>query len=125
MKKLILIAALLAGASTQAYAAPKHAPAGQYYEARAWVSGFLIRASMVCSDGKYDWKAMSITGIKLLAGDMRPISNGYPETVKAWLTHGTELFNNGVMTDGVDAACVVARRNVAEARAIIANERSR
>jgi hypothetical protein len=124
MKKLLaaaLTASLVSGFNADAHAAPKHAPAGQYYEARAWVSGFLLRASMVCVD-KYDWKAMARAGLDLLAGNMRPITNGYPETVKAWGTQGANVFNNGVMTDGIDAACSVARQNVVKARAIIASE---
>jgi hypothetical protein len=122
LKKLLFAAlavTLVLVFSAAGNTAPKHAPAGQYYEARAWVSGFLLRASMICRD-RYDWKAMASVGLDLLAGNMRPITNGYPETVKVWGTQGANLFNNGVMTDGVDAACMVASQNVAKARGMIA-----
>jgi hypothetical protein len=117
-----IAATLVSGFNADAHAAPKHAPAGQYYESRGWVSGFLLRASMVCGD-KYDWKAMARVGMDLLyAGTKGTITNGSPDTVKAWGTQGANLFNNGVMTDGVDAACSVASQNLVKARAIIANE---
>jgi hypothetical protein len=68
-------------------------------------------------------RSMAETGVALLAGPMRPITDGYPATVKAWGTQGANLFNNGVMTDGVDAACDEAKRDVIKARAIIARDR--
>jgi hypothetical protein len=118
---------LLAGAAALAISGPAMAhagqpPAGAAYEARAQVSGFLLRAAMVCRE-KYDWRSMAETGVALLAGPMRPITNGYPATVKAWGTQGANLFNNGVMSDGVDAACDEAKRDVIQARAIIARDR--
>jgi hypothetical protein len=124
MKKLIaaaLAATLVWDFNAEAHAAQELVPAGYSYEDRGWVSGFLLRAAMVCRD-KYDWRAMARAGVELLAGDMRPMANKYPETVKAWKTHGAELFNGDVMADGVNAACGVASQNLAEARAIIANE---
>jgi hypothetical protein len=121
MKKLLLLAAaLVMSCLTMAHAG--QSPTGAAYEARAQVSGFLLRAAMVCRE-KYDWRSMAETGVALLAGPMRPITNGYPATVKAWGTRGANLFNNGVMTDGVDAACDEARRDVIQARAIIARDR--
>jgi hypothetical protein len=97
-------------------------PASAAYRARAQVSGFLLRAAMVCRE-KYDWRSMAETGVTLLAGPMRPITNGYPATVKAWETQGANLFNNGVMTDGVDAACDEAKWDVIQARTIVAMDR--
>jgi hypothetical protein len=118
MKKYLLAAvtALAMGGTAMAQ------PASAAYEARAQLSGFLMRAGMVCRE-QYDWQAMARAGIDLLyRGNMGAITNGYPATVKAWGTQGANLFNNGVMTDGVDAACTVAARDVAKARAIIARD---
>ena len=63
------------------------------------------------------------TGVRLLAGPMRPITNSYRATVKAWGTEGAKLFNTGVMQDGADAACAEAAQDVVQARAIIARDR--
>ncbi len=54
---------------------------------------------------------------------MRPITNSYRATVKAWGTEGAKLFNTGVMQDGADAACAEAAQDVVQARAIIARDR--
>jgi hypothetical protein len=118
MKKYLLAAyaALALGGPAMAQ------PAGATYEARGVASGFLLRAAMVCRE-QYDWRAMADAGVRLLAGPMRPITNGYPQTVKAWGAHGAGLFNTGVMTDGVGAACALATKNVATARAVTAGER--
>jgi hypothetical protein len=96
--------------------------AGATYEARAQVSGFLLRAAMVCRE-QNDWRAMAETGVRLLAGPMRPITNSYPATVKAWGTEGANLFNTAVMQDGADVACAEAARDVVQARAIVARDR--
>jgi hypothetical protein len=118
MKRYLLavVAALALGGPAMAQ------PAGAAYEARAEVSGFLLRAAMVCRE-QYDWRAMAETGVRLLAGPMRPITNGYPKTVKAWGTQGANLFNTGVMQDGADATCAEAARDVVQARALIARDR--
>ena len=119
MKKYLLaaFAALALGGPAMA-----HEPVGVTYEARAQVSGFLLRAAMVCRE-HYDWRSMADAGVRLLAGPMRPITNGYPQTVKAWGAHGADLFNTGVMQDGADAACAEAAQDVVQAGAIIARDR--
>jgi hypothetical protein len=122
MSRLLLAAVGALAISGPAMAHAGQPPAGAAYEARAQVSGFLLRAAMVCRE-KYDWRSMAETGVALLAGPMSPITNGYPATVKMWGAQGANLFNKGVMTDGVDAACDEARRDVTQARAIIARDR--
>jgi hypothetical protein len=119
MKRYLLaaVAALALGGPAMA-----HEPVGLTYQARAQVSGFRLRAAMVCREN-YDWRSMAATGVRLLAGPMRPITNSYPATVKAWGTQGANLFNTGVMQDGVDAACNEAARDVAQARGIIGGDR--
>ena len=115
---------LLAAVAALAISGPAMAqePVGLTYEARAQVSGFLLRAAMVCREN-YDWRSMAALGVRLLAGPMRPITNSYPATVKAWGTEGANLFNTGVMQDGADAACAEAARDVVQAGAIIARDR--
>ena len=104
MKKYLLAAVAALAISGSAMA---HEPASLNYEARAQVAGFLIRAGKVCTN--YDWRTMITTGMRLLAGPMRQVTNGYPSTVEGWEMKGVNLFNTGVMQDGVDAACPTLR----------------
>ena len=80
--------------------------ASETYKARFFVSGMLMRAGMVC--GK-NWKGNAKVGIDLIATpELRDLARAYPETTKKWLEAGAENFNNGVMQDGLPAACKFA-----------------
>jgi len=80
--------------------------ASDAYKARFFVSGMLMRAGMVC--GK-NWKLNAKVGMDLIATpELRDLARAYPETTKKWLEAGAENFNNGVMQDGLPAACKFA-----------------
>jgi hypothetical protein len=117
MRKIALAAALLV--SGHAYAA-SNPTAGDYYQARSFMGGFILRGSMVCSGKEYDWKAMSMTGQDLMGGgDMHSIASAYPKTVKSWNMQGADAFNREVMNEGISAACKVAWQNTVQARATL------
>jgi hypothetical protein len=100
LRNCVIAALALAASSPAVQAAPKRALAGrlyQYYQARAWDSGIVTRASAVCGD-KYDWQAMAGTSADLLDDGMLAILNAHPETVMAWWVWGRQLFDGGVAT---------------------------
>ena len=85
MRTILLAAAavLALGGTAMAQSTP-----GTAYEARATLGGFILRGGAVWGD-----KRMLDTGVRLFAGSMRPITNGFPKTVEAWGNQGTTLFN--------------------------------
>jgi len=80
--------------------------AGETYRARFFISGMLMRASIVC--GK-NWMGKAKVGLDLISTpEMRDLTRAYPQTTKKWLQEGAANFNDGVMKDGIPAACAFA-----------------
>ena len=91
----------MAGASPSVVAAQ----AAQFYQSRYILAGFLLRAAAVCNSGKRTVDAaMNLLG----TAELMAMSKAYPNTTEAWMSQGAGTFNNGVMTDGVGAACAYA-----------------
>ena len=72
------------------------------YQAQYQLVGFLIRAINVCGGNKADVEA----AFSLLDSDeLKAVSRSFPKITEKWMTRGAELFNIGVMKDGVPSAC--------------------
>ena len=93
----------------------------KFYRATFFVSGELMRASMVCGG---DWKRSARISLDLIANsEMKAISNGFPKLTHQWLNDGAANFNNGVMTSGLALACAEMERTRAEAENLLARRR--
>lgn len=93
----------------------------KFYEATFFISGELLRASMVCGG---DWKRTVEISIGLIANpEMKALSNGFPKLTKRWLNDGATNFNNGVMTSGVAQACAAMENTRAKAEELLARRR--
>lgn len=80
--------------------------AATFYQARYFLTGYLLRAAVVCEgDGKRTVDA----GFGLLGSpELRAISKAYPKTIEQWMGEGSALFNRVVMNEGIGRACAYA-----------------
>lgn len=91
-----------------------------FYEARYTMVGFLTRASLVCGGDKHDFDvAFSLVN----PDELKAFSRAFPETTKQWMLHGTNIFNTGVMKDGIPAACDFALKKLQEAKDIVQEDK--
>jgi hypothetical protein len=107
MRTLRLVAAVIA----LAVAIPMYVSAAdaqerdQYYKSSYFLTGIGLRASKVCNDTKLADYGSSLIG----SAEFRAFSAAHPKTVEKWMREGGELFNRGVMNDGVSEACGFVR----------------
>jgi uncharacterized protein YecT (DUF1311 family) len=81
--------------------------ASTFYHSRYLLAGFLIRATNVCEE--LDVKRTVEAGLKVISTpELKALERSYPKTTGQWLVEGGESFNQGVMTNGVAAACAYA-----------------
>jgi len=63
-----------------------------------------MRAGVICHDNLHLKTAMDMAA----TGDVRDISQGFPDTTKKWAYEGTYYFNDRVMNVGVNQSCAKA-----------------
>ena len=88
--------------------------AATLYEARYSIAGFLLRAGTVC-----EYQPMISAAARLIAtSELKAIGQGFPDTTKKWMNTGAATFNDGVMTNGLLAACARAMTVLEEAEPV-------
>ena len=91
--------------------------AASFYQARYFISGFLLRSSSVCGG---NWKRTVKASMDFIGTpELKVITQSYPHTTKQWLAEGAGNFNTGVMTSGVAAACAEASKMRQKAEALL------
>lgn len=93
-----------------------------FYASRYFLAGFLLRASKVCSE-RFDELVANAFGL-LSTDELKKFSRSFVKTTSDWMTEGSNNFNNGVMTSGIDAACRVAFSASAGAKKIRDSDRN-
>ena len=84
--------------------------AGLDYHLHFYFAGFLLRAGNVCEG---DFKRTIEDAFALIAdSQLKRLSNAYPDTTHQWMEEGADNFNKGVMTSGLDKACVFATTTI-------------
>jgi hypothetical protein len=96
--------------------------AGAYYQSRYHISGFLLRAALVCGG---DYKRTVAAGLDLVSTtELKAVSKAYPDTTQQWMKGGADNFNTGVMTDGLASACAYALTVRRKAEDIVKSDRA-
>ena len=100
---------LVAIAMTVTPALAQDGPAGnaeEYYSMRFSTAGLLVRAANVCG---FDFKRTAKAALKVIRTDeMKAMLRGFPKLTTKWMEGGAHAFNQGVMQDGLSAACAKA-----------------
>lgn len=84
-----------------------------YYGSRFYLSGMLLRSSRVCTERTSfaELKTRIDLALNLIAtNEMKEFSKAFPKMSAERLEQGGAAFNQGVMTDGVSAACAYAEK---------------
>jgi ATP:corrinoid adenosyltransferase len=77
--------------------------AAAVYHSKYSLTGFLMRAAVVCDgDGKRTVDAAF--GI-ISTPELRAVTKAYPATVNQWMQEGSASFNEKVMKVGIGSAC--------------------
>lgn len=78
-----------------------------FFESRYLLSGFLLRASRVCSD---QFEKFVNASVKLISGEeFKSISGAFPTMTGEWMERGALNFNTGVLKTGPRSACDYAK----------------
>lgn len=101
--------------STQARKADESAET--FYASRFFLSGFLLRSTAVCQ--KNVQHTVNIALSLIATPDLKALSGAYPKSTQGWTAEGANVFDMGVMHDGLRAACVYAIRTTNEAEVIV------
>ncbi|MEA2934535.1 MAG: hypothetical protein QOD74_1181 [Variibacter sp.] len=80
-------------------------PSAVLYESRYMLSGFLLRASMVCQGNKHTSTSLSLF---LDPDELKAFSKGFPTTASQWMERGTGNFNITAMKDGIRSMRICA-----------------
>lgn len=98
MKVVTLLAVVLLSLSQAALAQE----AGEKYHSNFRELGFKMRATYACPIDKK--KALRDIGNSATA-DSKAFAQAFPKTVQTWMEEGADLFNAGVMKDGITSVC--------------------
>jgi hypothetical protein len=130
MKTALFIVAAIATAALSAPNAssasprlPAPYPAGRVYEARYFLTGSLLRASLACVDVDIKTNsgfkaAVAIAFAPVSSPELIAFSKSYPKTIAAWMGGGASAFNREVMAKGLPFACQDALQTSAKAAAL-------
>jgi hypothetical protein len=86
------------------------------YESRYMLSGFLLRASVVCQGDK---RHIDVAFSLLDPDELKAFSKAFPTITEQWMKRGADNFNIGVMKDGIPAACSYALTVLGQAAEIV------
>jgi hypothetical protein len=77
--------------------------AEESYSIRFSVAGFLTRSEAVCGGDLYRTAKAVLKVIR--TDEMKAMLRGFPKLTTKWMEGGAHAFNQGVLKDGVGAAC--------------------